>query len=68
VFVAFFDACRDEAHVRKSCYIEKGLASAMCLLAAFLVSLVSERKTGQVRAAMMRMCAPRTDREARDRG
>jgi hypothetical protein len=49
-------------------FMEFGVTSAMCLLAAFLVSLVSERKTGQVRAAMMRMCAPRTDREARDRG
>ena len=37
-------------------------------LAAFVVSLVSERKTGQVRAAMMRMCPPRMDRKASDRG
>jgi peptidoglycan/LPS O-acetylase OafA/YrhL len=35
-------------------FMEFGVTSAMCLLAAFLVSLVSERKTGQVRAAMMR--------------
>jgi peptidoglycan/LPS O-acetylase OafA/YrhL len=49
-------------------FMEFGVTSAMCLLAAFLVSLVSERKTGQVRAAMMRMCPPRTDREARYRG
>jgi peptidoglycan/LPS O-acetylase OafA/YrhL len=39
-------------------FMEFGVTSAMCLLAAFLVSLVSERKTGQIRAAMMRMCAP----------
>ncbi len=35
-------------------FMEFGVTSAMCLLAAFLISLVSERKTGQVRAAMMR--------------
>ena len=49
-------------------FMEFGVTSAMCLLAAFLVSLVAERKTGQVRAAMLRMCPPRTDREASDRG
>jgi peptidoglycan/LPS O-acetylase OafA/YrhL len=49
-------------------FMEFGVTIAICLLAAFLVSLVSERKTGQVRAAMLRMCPPRMDREASDRG
>jgi peptidoglycan/LPS O-acetylase OafA/YrhL len=49
-------------------FMEFGVTSAMCLLAAFLVSLVSERNTGQIRAAMLRMCPPRMDREASDRG
>jgi peptidoglycan/LPS O-acetylase OafA/YrhL len=49
-------------------FMEFGVTIGICLLAAFLVSLVSERKTGQVRAAMMRMCPPRTDRKTSDRG
>jgi peptidoglycan/LPS O-acetylase OafA/YrhL len=49
-------------------FMEFGVTIAICLIAAFLVSLVSERKTGQVRAAMVRMCPPRTDRKASDRG
>jgi peptidoglycan/LPS O-acetylase OafA/YrhL len=49
-------------------FLEFGITSAICLLAAFLVSLVSERKTGRVRAAMLRMCPPRTGRKASDRG
>jgi peptidoglycan/LPS O-acetylase OafA/YrhL len=49
-------------------FLEFGVTVAVCLLAAFLVSLVSERKTGQIRAAMLRMCPPRTDRGASDRG
>ena len=49
-------------------FVELGVTIAVCLLTAFLVSLVSERKTGQIRAAMLRMCPPRTDREASDRG
>ncbi len=49
-------------------FMEFGVTIAICLLTAFLVSLVTERKTGQVRAAMMRMCPPRTDRKASDRG
>jgi hypothetical protein len=44
--------------------MEFGVTFAICLLAAFLVSLVTGRKTGQVRAAMLRMCLPRADREA----
>ncbi|MGB6324762.1 MAG: hypothetical protein WBG11_03030 [Methylocella sp.] len=49
-------------------FMEFGVTIAMCLLAAFLVSLVSERKTGQVRAAMLRMCPPRMGRKASDGG
>jgi peptidoglycan/LPS O-acetylase OafA/YrhL len=49
-------------------FMEFGVTSAMCLIAAFLVSLVSERKTGQVRAAMLRMCPPRPHWKASDRG
>jgi peptidoglycan/LPS O-acetylase OafA/YrhL len=49
-------------------FMEFGVTIAICLLAAFLVSLVTERKTGQVQAAMLRMCPPRTDRKASDRG
>jgi peptidoglycan/LPS O-acetylase OafA/YrhL len=49
-------------------FMEFGVTVAMCLLAAFLVSLVSERKTGQARAAMMRLCPPRTPRKASDMG
>ncbi|MGH6857739.1 MAG: hypothetical protein ACRECP_08920, partial [Methylocella sp.] len=40
-------------------FMEFGVTVAICLLAAFLVSLVTERKTGQVRAAMLRMCPGR---------
>jgi len=58
----------DQGPPSRLLFMEFGVTSAICLLAAFLVSLVSERKTGQIRAAMMRMCAPRTGREARDRG
>jgi peptidoglycan/LPS O-acetylase OafA/YrhL len=39
-------------------FMEFGVTIAICLLAAFLVSLVTERKTGQVRAAMLRMRPP----------
>ena len=49
-------------------FMEFGITIAICLLAAFLVSLVSERKTGQVRAAVMRMYPPRAHRKASDRG
>jgi peptidoglycan/LPS O-acetylase OafA/YrhL len=58
----------DQGPPSRLLFMEFGVTNAMCLLAAFLVSLVSERKTGQIRAAMMRMCAPRAGREARDRG
>jgi len=49
-------------------FMEFGVTIAICLLAAFLVSLVFERRTGQIRAAMIRMCPPRMDRKASDRG
>ena len=49
-------------------FMEFGVTIAICLLAAFLVSLVSERNTGRVRAALMRMCPPRTHWKASDRG
>ena len=44
-------------------FMELGVTIPICLLAAFLTSLITERKTGQVRAALLRMCPPRTDRE-----
>ncbi|MDQ6867501.1 MAG: acyltransferase [Pseudomonadota bacterium] len=59
---------RDKVPPSPVAFMEFGVTSAICLLAAFLVSLVSERKTGQVRAAMLRMCPPRVDREVSDRG
>ncbi|MGH6835171.1 MAG: acyltransferase family protein [Methylocella sp.] len=40
-------------------FMELGVTIAICLLSAFLVSLMTERKTGQVRAAMLRMCPGR---------
>jgi peptidoglycan/LPS O-acetylase OafA/YrhL len=49
-------------------FMEFGVTIAICLLTAFLVSLVTERKTGQIRATMLRMCLPRADREASYRG
>jgi peptidoglycan/LPS O-acetylase OafA/YrhL len=55
---------RDKVLPRPLAFMEFGVTVAMCVLAAFLVSLVSERKTGQVRAAMLGMCPPRTDRKA----
>jgi len=39
-------------------FMEFAVTIAICLLTAFLVSLVTERKTGQIRAAMLRMCSP----------
>jgi peptidoglycan/LPS O-acetylase OafA/YrhL len=59
---------QDKVPPSPAAFMEFGVTIAICLLAAFLVSLVSERKTGQVRAAMMRMCPPRTHRKASDRG
>ncbi|MGI8570765.1 MAG: acyltransferase family protein [Methylocella sp.] len=59
---------RDKIPPSPLAFMEFGVTIAICLLAAFLVSLVSERKTGQVRAAMLRMCPPRMDREESDRG
>jgi peptidoglycan/LPS O-acetylase OafA/YrhL len=46
-------------------FMEFGVTSAMCLLAAYLISLFTERKTGQIRAIMMSMYFPRTGRAAR---
>jgi peptidoglycan/LPS O-acetylase OafA/YrhL len=45
---------QDKVPPSPAAFMEFGVTIAICLLAAFLVSLVSERKTGQVRAAMMR--------------
>jgi len=58
----------DQGPASPVAFVEFGVTIAICLLAAFLVSLVSERKTGQVRAAMMRMCPPRTHRKASVKG
>lgn len=49
-------------------FIEFGVTIAICLLIAFLVSLVTERKTGQIRAVMLRMCPARMDKQASGRG
>ncbi|MGH6800164.1 MAG: acyltransferase family protein [Methylocella sp.] len=49
-------------------FLEFAVTIAICLLSAFLVSLVTERKTGQIRAVMLRMCPSRTDIKASDRG
>jgi peptidoglycan/LPS O-acetylase OafA/YrhL len=46
---------QDKVPPSPAAFMEFGVTIAICLLAAFLVSLVSERKTGQVRAGMMRM-------------
>ncbi len=49
-------------------FVQFGVTIAICLLTAFLLSLVTERKTGQVRAAMLKMCPPRMARKASDGG
>ncbi len=49
-------------------FMEFAATIAICLLSAFMVSLVTERKTGQIRDVMLRMCPPRTDKKASDRG
>jgi peptidoglycan/LPS O-acetylase OafA/YrhL len=49
-------------------FMEFGVTFPICLLTAYLISRVTERKTGQVRAAMLRMCPPRPDRRVSDRG
>jgi peptidoglycan/LPS O-acetylase OafA/YrhL len=59
---------QDKVPPSPAAFMEFGVTIAICLLAAFLVSLVSERKTGQVRTAMMRMCPPRMDRKASEMG
>jgi peptidoglycan/LPS O-acetylase OafA/YrhL len=59
---------QDKVPPSPAAFMEFGVTSATCLLAAFLVSLVCERKTGQVRAAMLSMCPPRARRKASDRG
>ncbi len=59
---------QDKVPPSPAAFMEFGVTIAMCLLAAYLVSLVSERKTGQIRAAMLRMRPPRTDRKASDMG
>jgi peptidoglycan/LPS O-acetylase OafA/YrhL len=48
-------------------FMEFGVTIAICLLAAFLTALVFEKKTGQIRAAILRMCPPRTELKAGDR-
>jgi peptidoglycan/LPS O-acetylase OafA/YrhL len=53
---------RDKIPPSTLAFMEFGITVAICVLVAYLVSLVTERKTSQIRAAMMRMC-PRTDRK-----
>jgi peptidoglycan/LPS O-acetylase OafA/YrhL len=55
---------RDQVPPSPRAFMEFGVTIAICLLAAFLVSLVTERKTGRVRAAMLRMCPLRPHRKA----
>jgi peptidoglycan/LPS O-acetylase OafA/YrhL len=43
-------------------FMELAATISICLVAAYLVSLVTERKTGQVRAALAKLCPPRWDR------
>jgi peptidoglycan/LPS O-acetylase OafA/YrhL len=59
---------RDKVPPNPAAFMEFGVTIAICLLTAFLVSLVTERNTAKVRAAMMRVCPPRMDRKASDRG
>jgi peptidoglycan/LPS O-acetylase OafA/YrhL len=59
---------RDQGPPSPLVFMEFGVTIPICFLAAFLVSLVTERKTGQVRAAVLRMCPPRVVRGASDRG
>ena len=55
---------RDQGPPSPVAFMEFAVTIVICLIAAFLVSLVSERKTGQIRAAMMRMCPLRTPQKA----
>ena len=48
-------------------FMEFGVTIAICVLTAFLVSLATERKTGQIRAAMLKMYPALMDREMSDR-
>jgi peptidoglycan/LPS O-acetylase OafA/YrhL len=59
---------RENVPPSPAAFMEFGVTVAFCLLIAFLVSLVTERKTGEIRGAMMRMCPPRADREASEKG
>ncbi|MGI8569262.1 MAG: acyltransferase family protein [Methylocella sp.] len=59
---------RDNVPPNPAPFMEFGVTIAICLLSAFLVSLVTERKTGQIRAVMLRMCPPRTNIKASDGG
>jgi peptidoglycan/LPS O-acetylase OafA/YrhL len=59
---------RDQVPPSPVAFMEFGVTVAVCLLAAFLISLFSERKTGQVRAAMLRMCPLRPHRKAENMG
>jgi len=43
-------------------FVELAVTVSICLVAAYLVSLATERRTGQVRAAMSKMCPPRWER------
>ncbi len=49
-------------------FMQFAVTVTVCLLASYFISLVTERKTGQVRAAMLRMCPPRVDRGEGKRG
>jgi hypothetical protein len=53
---------RDKVPPSTLAFTEFGITVAICVLVAFLVSLVTERKTSQIRAAMVRMC-PSLDRK-----
>ena len=48
----------EAASPRWEAFAAFALTTAICLLAAYFVSRATERKTGQLRAALLRLCAP----------
>lgn len=59
---------RDKVPPGPVAFMELGITIAFCLLTAFLVSLVTERKTGQIRTAILKMCPPCMDRGESGKG
>jgi peptidoglycan/LPS O-acetylase OafA/YrhL len=48
-------------------FMELAVTVAICLLAAYLVSLVTERRTAEVRAALSKLCPPAWEPRTSDR-